>query len=217
MFGLRSVKSVKEAFSSAPVLALPDYSKDLEVICDASGFAIGVLLQEGKPVAFESRSMADSERNYSAGDQELLAVIHALRTWRCYLQDIRPFTVVTDHSPNVAMPTKELFRRRQVAWSQFLQCFNFKGVYRPGRINVADPLSRQHSLLSIKVTSLGTVTTDLSGHLRASLQLSHYSIPLVASSQLSSLDIQRTDGLQRLKLAIWEQKLLMHSIGMAVP
>ncbi len=146
----KAFEDVKHALSNAPVLALPDYSKPFEVVADASGFAVGaVLLQEGRVIAYESKSMTPAERNYSAGDQELLAVVHALKTWRCYLQDNRPFLVVTDHSPNVAMPTKELYRRRQVAWSQFLQSFNFQWVYRPGRANVADPLSRQPAFMAI--------------------------------------------------------------------
>ena len=155
----KAFEDVKHALASAPVLALPDYTKLFEVVADASGFAIGaVLLQGGRVIAYESKAMSPAERNYSAGDQELLAVVHALKTWRCYLQDNRPFTVVTDHSPNVAMPTKELYRRRQAAWSQFLQCFNFHWVYRPGRVNVADPLSRQHALMAV-ARMVSAVTT----------------------------------------------------------
>ena len=161
----RAFEDVKHALASAPVLALPDYTKLFEVVADASGFAIGaVLLQEGRVIAYESKAMSPAERNYSAGDQELLAVVHALKTWRCYLQDNRPFTVVTDHSPNVAMPTKELYRRRQVAWSQFLQCFNFHWVYRPGRVNVADPLSRQHALMAIARKESAVTTAGSTKH-----------------------------------------------------
>ena len=81
-------QSVKDALTSAPVLALPDFTQPfhLEVISDSSGFGLGaVLLQNGRPVAFESRQLTSAERNYATGEQELLAVVHAKHgaaTWR---------------------------------------------------------------------------------------------------------------------------------------
>jgi hypothetical protein len=53
---------------------------------DASDLGLGgVLLQEGHPVAFESRKLNDAELNYQTTEKEMLAVIHALRVWRCYI------------------------------------------------------------------------------------------------------------------------------------
>ena len=100
-----------------------------------------MLLQEDRPAAFESRKLSPAEVNYSTGEQELLAVVHALTTWRCYLEGAQ-FTVVTDHNPNTFLQTQKNLSRRQARWSEFLQRFNFKWVYRAGRTNVADPLSR---------------------------------------------------------------------------
>ena len=91
---------VKDALCTAPVLVLPDLSRRFEVVCDACGVGVGaVLLQDGKPVAFEGKSLSDAEKRYHVGEQELLAVVHALALWRCYLQGAE-VTVVTDHSPN---------------------------------------------------------------------------------------------------------------------
>ncbi|XP_025640966.1 uncharacterized mitochondrial protein AtMg00860-like [Arachis hypogaea] len=54
---------LKAAITEGPVLALPDYSKVFKVHTDASDYAIGgVLMQEGHPIAFESRKLNDTER-----------------------------------------------------------------------------------------------------------------------------------------------------------
>ena len=129
--------------TNAPVLALADPEKPYEVICDASGWALGaVLIQQERPVAFESRKMTGAELNYTVSEQELLAVVHALKTWRCYLEGCRGLTIVTYHKPNAYLDTREMLSRRQTRWAEFLARFDYKLVYRPGRTNVADPLSR---------------------------------------------------------------------------
>ena len=141
---------VKWNLTHAPTLALADSSKPYELIADASGFALGaVLLQEGRPIAFESRKVNSAEQNYFATEQECLAVVHALRTWRCYLEGVGTLTVVTDHKPNTYLSQQEHLSRRQARWSEFLQRFPIQWVYRPGRHNCADALSRHHRHLSV--------------------------------------------------------------------
>lgn len=62
---------LKRAMMNDPVLALPDVTKPFEVQTDASDFALGgVLLQEGHPVAYESRKLSDAERRYTAQEKE---------------------------------------------------------------------------------------------------------------------------------------------------
>ncbi|KAL2506591.1 reverse transcriptase [Abeliophyllum distichum] len=73
-------KKLKESMWTDPVLALPDMAKAFEMHTDASDFALGgVLIQEGHPVAYESRKLNNAERRYSAHKKELLAVVHCLR------------------------------------------------------------------------------------------------------------------------------------------
>ncbi len=132
----------------APVLQAPDFSKPFQLTCDASGFAVGAVLeQDNGPLAYESRRMSPAEMNYTVGEQELLAVVHAFQTWRCYLEgsEVR---VITDHHPNTFLHTQVTLSRRQARWSEYLQRLNFTWEYRPGRTNVADPLSRNPEFLS---------------------------------------------------------------------
>jgi len=119
-----------------------------EVVTDASGFGLGaVLMQQGHPVAFESRTMNPAERNYPTGEQELLAVVHAMRTWRPYLEGVR-CTVVTDHKPNTFLLTQASeLSRRKARWQEYLSRFDIEWVYKPGKTNVADPLSRMPTLM----------------------------------------------------------------------
>ena len=139
---------LKADLTSSPVLVSPDCSKHFEVVTDACGEGIGaVLMQSGRPVAYQSRKLVGAELRYTTTEQELLASKHAMETWRCFLEGLpaEQVTLVTDHHPNTCLPTQPNMSRRQARWSEFLQRFNFKWEYRPGRQNVADPVSRMPS------------------------------------------------------------------------
>lgn len=129
--------------TNAPTLKLADPKLPYEVICDASNVALGaVLMQEGHPIAFESRRLTQAEQGYTVGERELLAIIHALRVWRCYLEGCQKLTIVTDHKPISYLDVQQMLSRRQARWAEFLARFDYELAYRPGRVNVADPLSR---------------------------------------------------------------------------
>ena len=137
--------AIKLALISPPCLAIPNLRDDAPpfyVHTDASITGLGaILMQEERPCAYESRKLIPAEVNYATGEQELLAVVHALRVWRCYLEG-RQFTVVTDHKPITFLQTQQTLSRRQTRWSEFLQSFTFEWLYKPGKSNPADPLSR---------------------------------------------------------------------------
>ena len=150
---------IKHALTTAPVLVMLDYFKPFELIADACGFGTGAaLLQEGRPIAFLCKQFNAAERNYSVGEQELLAVVHAMRAWRCYLEGVSAdmFTVVTDHNPLIYLQTQATLSRRQTRWSEYLQMYTFKWRYRPGKNNVADPLSRKPAVLAAMLLTAGS-------------------------------------------------------------
>lgn len=150
----QAFEGIKRALTKAPTLQLPDFTKPFEVIADASIVGLGaVLLQDGHPVAYTSRRLIPAEINYTTTEQELLAVVHALTTWRCYLEGAsHDFTIVSDHHPLVHLQTQPELSRRQARWVESLQRFNWKWEYRPGRSNVADPLSRYPAQLCAVTT-----------------------------------------------------------------
>ena len=108
-------QQLKLDLTSAPVLAMPDYTLPWEVVSDACGFAVGaVLLQRGRPVAFAARALSKAEQNYSTTEQELLGCVYALQQWRCFLEGVKAdmFTLVTDHHPLTFLQTQASLSRR---------------------------------------------------------------------------------------------------------
>nr|GEW56177.1 hypothetical protein [Tanacetum cinerariifolium] len=79
-------QTLKQKLCSAPILALPEGTKDFVVYCDASlkGYGV-VLMQRKKVIAYASRQLKVHEENYTSHDLELRAVVFALRLWIHYL------------------------------------------------------------------------------------------------------------------------------------
>jgi hypothetical protein len=68
------------------VLAQPDTDKSFDVYCDASGTGLGgVLIQEGRVIAYSSRQLRHHEEQYPTHDLVLAAVVMALIMWWYYL------------------------------------------------------------------------------------------------------------------------------------
>jgi hypothetical protein len=137
-------QALKDVLTQAPCLAFPDFTKPFEVHTDASLHGIGaVLYQDQRPIAYESRRLTPAEVNYPTGEQELLAVVHALTVWRCYLEGASTFRVVTDHKAITYLDTLAQLSRRQTRWAEFLSRFDFQWAHAPGKTHVvADALSR---------------------------------------------------------------------------
>jgi hypothetical protein len=75
-------ETLKDILVKALVLKLPDFDKDFEIHSDASNFAIGgVLVQERRLVAFESKKFSDTERRWPTHEKEMWAIIHCFKTW----------------------------------------------------------------------------------------------------------------------------------------
>jgi hypothetical protein len=90
-------ETLKGILVKALVLKLPDFDKDFEIHSDASDFAIGgILVQEGRLVAFESKKLSETERRWPTHEKEMWAVMHCLKTWGHYISS-KDVVVWTDN------------------------------------------------------------------------------------------------------------------------
>ena len=141
----KSWKQVKQLITREPVLKYFDPSKEVTLQCDASESGLGaVILQEGQPIAFSSRALTSTERNYAQIDKELLSIVHGCTRFDQYIYG-RSITVQTDHKPLETIFKKSLLsapKRLQRMLLQ-LQRYSLNIVYKPGKeLFIADTLSR---------------------------------------------------------------------------
>ena len=140
----KAFEHLKEAMCLAPVLATPDFTKTFIVECDASGNGIGaVLMQEGRPIAFESRPIKGKYLQKPIYEKEMLAILHALKKWRTYLMG-RHFKVKMDHDSLKYFLEQRLSSKEQQKWVTKMLGYDFEIIYKKGKLNVVvDALSRK--------------------------------------------------------------------------
>lgn len=88
---------LKQCMITAPVMALPDFHKPIEIECDASGRGLGaVLMQDRRPIAYYSKALSERTLSKSAYEKEIMDLALSIQHWRPYLLG-HTFTVFTDH------------------------------------------------------------------------------------------------------------------------
>ena len=134
---------------SPPILAYADYRIPFKVHTDACGTGLGAVLyqyQDGldRVVAYASRSLKTSERNYPAHKLECLALKWAItEKFHDYLYGAE-FEVVTDNNPLTYVFTTAKLDATGQRWLAELSNYNCKISYRSGKKNAdADGLSRR--------------------------------------------------------------------------
>ncbi|GKA56489.1 putative reverse transcriptase domain-containing protein [Tanacetum coccineum] len=146
---------LKQKLCSAPILALPEGSKDFVVYCDASHKGLGsVLMQREKVIAYASRQLKVHEKKYTTHGLELGAVVFALKIWRHYLYGTK-CVVFTDHKSLQHILDQKELNIRQRRWLELLSDYNYEIRYHPGKANVvADALSRKERIKPLRVRAL---------------------------------------------------------------
>ncbi|GJP52310.1 hypothetical protein CLOM_g11436 [Closterium sp. NIES-68] len=159
----KAFDATKQALTSSPTLALPNPSLPYTIWTDASSVATGAILCQDQghglqPLAFDSRKLKPAECNYATHDREMLAIVHAIKKWRCYVH-MQPVTVLTDHCTLQHFKSQPHLTPRQARWMEYLEQYvpELKIEYRAGCLNPADSLTRPPPS---QLSAIGTVTWD---------------------------------------------------------
>ena len=112
--------TLKQAFTSTPILTYWVPDAQLVVKTDVSDYALAAILSimtkdnEIYPIAFHSQMFSAPELNYNVHDKELLAIFEAFKIWRHYLEgSASPIDVVIDHKNLEYFLTTKILTRQQ--------------------------------------------------------------------------------------------------------
>ena len=163
-------EKAKSTLTSKTVMAYFSTRSTTEVLVDASPVGLAAILtqkktidQSPKIIAYASRSITDVERRYSQTENEGLAIVWGCEHFNLYLSGHR-FHLITDHKPlifnnfgllNINNNPKSKPPSRIDRWALRLQAYDYKIIYRPGKNNPADYLSRHPETFS-------KISTDVS-------------------------------------------------------
>jgi len=143
----------KLALKGPNVLAHYDAKQPISLACDASAYGVGAVishvLQDGsdRPIAFASRTLSSSERNYSQIEKEALALKFGVKRFHKYLYG-RQFTLITDHKPLMTIlgpktGIPSLAAARMQRWALILAAYHYDIKFRSSQANAnADAMSR---------------------------------------------------------------------------
>lgn len=138
---------LKRYMTKESTLGYYNVSDRTQIIADASPVGLGAVLiqfkqNEPRIISYASRSLNRTEQKYAQTEKEALALVYAVERFHFYIFG-REFELVTDHkaletifSPK-AKPCARIER-----WVLRLQSYRYKVIYKPGKTNIADPLSR---------------------------------------------------------------------------
>ena len=139
---------LKTLLKKTPVLAYPQEGQTFYLDTDASNTGTGAVLSQvydgaEHPVAYASKALSASQRNYCTTMRELLAVVQYTRHFRHFLLGNK-FILRTDHASLTWLTNFKEPEGMLARWLAALAVFNFDMQHRPGKKHGnADGLSRR--------------------------------------------------------------------------
>lgn len=161
----KAFAKLKEHLTDPKTLGYYDIDDRTQLIADASPVGLGAVLiqvNEHGPriIAYASKSLSDVEKRYAQIEKEALALVWAVERFHFYLFG-REFELITDHKPLEAIfkPRSKPCARIE-RWVVRLQAYKAKVIFRPGKMNIADSLSR----LAITTSATGMTFDECVEH-----------------------------------------------------
>lgn len=143
---------IKHKIASALVLMFLEFDKPFKIHTDASDYAIGVvLLQDGKPVALESKKLSQVERRWPNHGKELFAIVHYLKEWEHYL-GMFEIKVFLGSISLKYLETQDKVFKKLLMWYDTIAISNVKIIHKPGKeIMVPHALSRKQEHMDLPI------------------------------------------------------------------
>ena len=92
---------LKQAMTTTPTLAMPNFNESFTIETDASGDGIeAVLTQQGRPISYMSQALEITKRTWSIYAKEMLAIVEANQTLRPYILGQKLFIQTNQRSLN---------------------------------------------------------------------------------------------------------------------
>ena len=132
---------------SAKALAYFRNDCQTRIVADAGPEGLGAVLLQlqdngWRAVSYASRNLSEVERRYAQTEKEALSLVWARERFNIYVYG-REFELETDHKPLQCIFSKSSKPSTRIErWVLRLQCHNYNVVYRPGKTNIAEALSR---------------------------------------------------------------------------
>ncbi|CAM4713618.1 unnamed protein product [Leuciscus chuanchicus] len=147
---------LKDTIAQAPVLKFYSPDEELTVQCDASDTGLGAaLMQRGKPIAFASRALTQTERGYAQIEKEFLALVFSIEKFHQYTYG-RKVTVQSDHKPLEVIVKKPLLSapKRLQRMMLRIQKYDLEVVYVPDRLNAIRSATTEDKTLQILINTM---------------------------------------------------------------
>ena len=126
----QAFEKLKEVMCKDPFLTTPDFMKTFVVEFNSSRNGIGVvLMQEGRPISFESRSIKEKDLHKPIYEKQMLAILHALKQWCPYLIG-RNFKVKIDHDSFKYFLEQILSFEEKQKWVNKMLGYEFEIIYK---------------------------------------------------------------------------------------
>jgi hypothetical protein len=139
--------ALKKILTYTPIIKPPSWGAPFEIMCDASNYAVGAILGQridklSHVIYYVSRTLNDTNLNYSTTEKELLAIVFALDKFQSYLLGSKVI-VYSDHAALKYLFSKKDAKSCLIWWILLLQEFDIEIREKKGFKNVvADHLSR---------------------------------------------------------------------------